>query len=227
MSSRKTKTIRGHLPVSSLLKHRVSNSDMNKIKHGQVFLLEYGPHKSNLLNKKRMLVKLHDAINEGGDYMYFYVILENTEDNNWSPKNNDQLTSLINSLHQSFKHDYKLNDKTNRLHPEYPNLETTDVNLLELVSNPNKFNLTFMPIETIMGNKLNMSKKEEYKKILNDLIEQRGNKKYISTETWDHIMSYLTGELNSKNSIRGSLKSGGKRTRSRHVKKNRLTKYKH
>jgi hypothetical protein len=227
MSSRKTKTIRGHLPVSSFLKHRVSNSDMNKIKHGQVFLLEYEHHGSNLLSRKRMLVKLHEDINEGSDNIHLSVILENTEDNNWSPKNNDKLTGLINNLYQSFKPEYKLNHKTNRSYPEYPNLETTDVNLLEIVSKPERFNLTFMPIETIMGQNLNMNKKKEYKKALNDLIELRGKNIYIPTETWDHIMSYLTGNLNSKNNIRGSLKSGGKRTRSRHVKKNRLTKYKH
>ena len=224
MNSRIGKTPHGRLHVSSILKHRVSNSDMKEIKHGQVFLLEYGDHKSKLLNRKRMLVKLHEDINAGGDYMYFYVILENTNGDNWSPKNNDQLTGLINGLDQSFKYEYK----PDRSYPEYLNLETTDVNPLELFSNPNRFNLTFMPIETIMGNNLNTHKKKEYEKTLNDLIERHGKKIYIPPEIWNHIMSYLTGDFNSKKSIRvGSRKRGGKRTRSRHVKKNRITKYKH
>ena len=216
-----------HIPKQARAVHntRMSNSDMIEIKHGQVFLLEYG---SGSMKRKRMLVKLHDNVKEGDHRVGISVLLENTNGDNWSTKNNDKLGQLINEKYKTFDPVSILKAKNHKFYYEhaYPNMETTDVKLLEnIVSNKDKFNLTFMPIETIMGNNLNMRKKEEYKKALDDLMGQYGKEIYISRDLWEHIMQFLVGDLNYKKNIRDGRTHGGKRTRS--AKKNRLTKYKH
>jgi hypothetical protein len=207
----------------SLFEARMSNSDMTEIKHGQVFLLKYRPGK---MKGRYILVTLKDGVDEGGHYIYFTIIVSSKNGKDWTNEHNKELLDNIGML-QSFlpfsTHEVK-NKKSYYKH-SYPDMEITDLDLLKNVSsNKKQFNLTYMPIESIMymGNNLDMSKKEEYKKVFDDLMEQHGKKIYISNELWEHILQFLSGEFNYKKHIRDTEASrtlGGKRTRS--AKKNR------
>lgn len=195
-SSRKPQIISS--AVRTLSSRRLSPKDMAKIDHDQVFLLEYAPINGSQMNGKRMLIKLHK---DSHSPRFFSVIfISNTDKNDWSTTDNDYYTGIINNLYNSF------NDG-------YSNMETDDVKMLEDPTSRFKYNITFMPIETIMGRKFKPAEKKKYIKVLNELVEQHGRETKLPTEIWDHIMTYLVGDNNSKIPIRG-----GKKTR-KHIRR--------
>lgn len=189
----------------------VSPSDMDKINHDQVFFLEYANVVGSLLNGKLMLIRLHEASNSTHNRYFSVIFSSNTDDIGWSTKDNHELTGLINSLYQSFE-------------PVYKNMIDSDVRELQNIqSNNGKYNMTLMPIETIMGHNFSPADKDKYIEALNQLIKQKGHKFKLSEDTWNYIMTFLVGNITSTPGSKNSAKRGrggasrkkqGKRTRS-------------